>query len=148
MGCYFFLKGERGKQVLGPDLAGLQISLAAPSAGVGKASGSWSSSVPPGRLFGVVLGGDQLEPLSSSPASSPHSSPAPAKGQQPAGERVAGGHRVSPSSGCYAGLKIAWAVRQGGSIPFFQESQKRSRAAGGRALFVRKALWYLPAAGM
>lgn len=52
----FFLKGERAKQVLGSDLVGLPISLAAPS-GVGRANGSWSSSLPPGRLFGVVLGG-------------------------------------------------------------------------------------------
>lgn len=147
LGWVFFLKGKRGKQVPGSDLVGLQISLAAPS-GMGRASGSWSSSLHPGRLFGVLLGGHQMEPLSSSPARTPHSCPAPAKGQQQAGESVAGGHRVSPSSGCYGGLKIAWAVQQGGSIPFFQESQKSSRPAWGGALFVRKALWCLPGAWM
>lgn len=85
----FFLKGERAKQVLGSDLVGLPISLAAPSR-VGRANGSWSSSLPPGRLFGVVLGGSLDEPLSSSPARIPHSSPAPARGQQPAGESGGG----------------------------------------------------------
>lgn len=101
-----------------------------------------------GDFLGWCWGVHQRKPLSSSPARTPHACPAPAKGQRPAGERAAGGHRVSPAPGCYGGLKIARAVQPGGSIPFFQESQRRSGPACGGALFVRKALWCLPGAWM
>lgn len=113
--------------MLGSDLAGLPISLAAPSR-VGRENGSWSSSLPPGRLFGVVLGGHQMNPYPLvQPGPRIHPPPLPKASSQQV--RVAGGHRVSPSSGCYGGLKITRAVQRGGSIPFFQESAPGLRAA-------------------
>lgn len=54
--CFFFPKGEKAKQVLGSDPAGLPTLSAAPP-GVGRANGLWDGSMPSRETFWGGTGG-------------------------------------------------------------------------------------------